>query len=50
MVCLLTTDGVLRIYNTKQMKDVLERAEQFTEAVGHEVIDLMNNGPCLLPQ
>ena len=49
MVCLLTTNGVLRIFNSPNIEDVLQRTANFTEADSLSAVSLRNDGPCLLP-
>ena len=49
MVCILTDDGLLKIFNTTDMQSVLQSADTFQEADAEASINLDNQGPCLLP-
>ena len=47
MVCILTNSGKLHIFNSTDVDDVLNRAEEYKEV--SEVISLSNASPIILP-
>ena len=49
MVCLLTIDGKLRIYNSSNLDEVLQNAATFHPVESPDAISLENNGSCILP-
>lgn len=49
MVCVLTNDGLLKIYNTNDIQTVLNAAESFKVVDSEAAINLENQGPFILP-
>ena len=50
MVCLLDHHGVLKIYNTTSLDEVLTGSDSFKEVDGPSMINMKNIGPCLTPK
>ena len=45
MVCVLNTDGILKIYNAEDIQTVLQSAETFTEANAEETLNVESGRP-----